>query len=119
MSANPARAETAPKILHLGVNTEFHVAPGERVLFAGSGRFAVVFPGDSSFSEHVFSDANVKSQPARQCQGRFQYYWAEAGSEAARAATPGVMISGVVAPILPAMASGTSRRDGAGTIIVA
>ena len=118
MNANPARVATAPKMLHLGVNTEFHVAPGERVLFAGPGRFAVVFPGDSPFSEHVFSDANSKSQPARQCQGRFQYYWAQAGLVTPPAATPGVMISGVVAPILPAMASGTSRRGGAGTIVV-
>jgi len=117
MNTNPAEVAAIPKVLHLGVNRENHVAPGERVLFAGPGEFAVVFPGDSPFNEHVFSDTHAKTQPVRPCHGRFQYYWAQGGEVAAGVAAAGVVISGVVAPVLP-MSPGTTARGGPGIIIV-
>jgi hypothetical protein len=97
MSSNPGAATTVPKMLHLGAENEFHVAPGECVLFAGAGPFAVVFPGDSPFNEHAFSDTHAKTQPVRSCQGKFKYYWAKAGV-VSPPTSAGVVISGVVGP---------------------
>ncbi len=118
MGTNPAAVATIPKMLHLGIERELHVAPGERVLFAGPGEFAVVFPEDSPFNELVFTHTHARTLPARECQGTFQYYWAQAGLVGPDAKSLGVEISGVVAPILKPAAQSPKRKGGSGIIIV-
>jgi hypothetical protein len=117
MTANPATDASVPKMLHLGADNEFHAAPGECVLFAGAGPFAVVFPGDSPFHEHVFSDTHAKSQPVSPRQGKFKYYWAKAGVVSVPA-SPGVLISGVVGPDLMPGSAAKPAMGGQGIIIV-
>ena len=117
MSANPATVASVPKMLHLGGDNEFHVAPGECVLFAGAGPFAVVFPRDSPFHEHVFSDTHAKTQPVGPRQGKFKYYWAKAGV-VLPPTSAGVVISGVVGPDVMPMAAAKPEMGGHGVIIV-
>ena len=102
MGTKPATVATIPKMLHLGAedDREFHVAPGERVVFAGHGEFAVVFPNDSPFNEMVFSNTHARTLPARECQGRFEYFWARAGLVGTSARPSGVEVTGVFGPIL-------------------
>ncbi len=120
MGTNPASFATIPKMIHLGAESdrEFHVAPGERVLFAGPGEFAVVFPEDSPFNELVYSNTHARTLPARQCEGKFQYYWARAGMVGTGAKSTGVDVSGVVAPLARPVPEGTVPGGGTGFIIV-
>lgn len=121
MGTNPASITSVPKMIHLGAESdvEFHVAPGERVLFAGSGEFAVVFPDDSPFNELVFTNTHARSLPARQCEGRFQYYWARAGMVGTSAKQVNVEVTGVIAPPLARpVPDGPASKGGTGFIIV-
>jgi hypothetical protein len=118
MGTNPATVATIPKMVHLGVDTEFHVAPGERVIFAGHGEFAVVFPDDSPFGELVFNHTHARTLPARECQGRFHYYWARAGLVGAGAKPRGVEVTGVFGPILKEGADSAPPKGGSGVIVV-
>jgi hypothetical protein len=120
MSTNPASLTTVPKMIHLGAESavEFHVAPGERVLFAGPGEFAVIFPDESPFNELVFSNTHARTLPARQCEGRSQYFWARAGMVGTGAKSMSVEVSGVVAPMVKPPAEGAPPRGGSGVIVV-
>ena len=118
MGTNPASTGAVPKMLHLGVETEFHVAPGERVIFAGHGEFAVVFPDDSPFGELVFTHTHARTMPARECEGRFQYFWARAGLVGTSAKPKGVEVTGVFGPILSPTGEGSPAKGGLGVILV-
>ncbi len=120
MGTNPASIATIPKMIHLGAESdrEFHVAPGERVQFAGPGEFAVVFPDDSPFNELVFSHTHTRSLPAHPCEGRFEYYWARAGMVGTAMKPLGVEVSGVVAPSITPKVAGGTTTGGHGVIIV-
>ena len=118
MGTNPSTTAAIPKMVHLGVDTEFHVAPGERVIFAGHGEFAVVFPEDSPFGELVFTNTHARTMPAREPEGRFQYYWARAGLVPTAAKPKGAEVTGVFGPILGSPGEGSPLRGGSGFIIV-
>lgn len=119
MGTNPASISAIAKIIHLGAENEveFQIARGERVVFAGPGEFAVVFPGDSPFNELVFTHSHARTLPARDCQGRFQYYWARAGLVGTSAKPLGVEVTGVFGPIAKDGPEGPPK-GGVGVIIV-
>lgn len=119
MGTNPGSISAIAKIIHLGAENEveFHIAPGERVVFAGPTEFAVVFPVDSPFNERVFTHAHSRSLPARQCEGRFQYYWARGGLVGMTAKPLGVEVTGVFGPTPKEGAEGPPK-GGTGVIIV-